>query len=42
MKLNTTYLSYHENHQIVKWLWSILEDFDQTSRANFLFFVSGY
>lgn len=29
---------YGPQHPVIKWLWEVLEDFDQKSRSDFLFF----
>lgn len=35
------YRELDENHQMVKWLWAILEGFTNTERVLFMRFVSG-
>lgn len=35
------YRELDENHQLVKWLWSILESFTENERVLFMRFVSG-
>jgi hypothetical protein len=42
MQKNTKYSGgYYEGSQIIKWFWEIINEFDELTRASFLFFVSG-
>jgi len=41
LKENTEYHGYTSNSQVIKWFWEVLEDLEQTQRANLLQFVTG-
>jgi len=41
LKENTEYHGYNSNAQVIKWFWEVMEDIDQTQKANFLQFVTG-
>jgi len=41
LKENTEYHGYDSNSQVIRWFWEILEDMDNTQRANLLQFVTG-
>jgi len=41
-KKNTTYNGvFHQNHNVIKWFWSILESFTQAELRRFLLFCTG-
>lgn len=41
LKKVVKYRELDENHQLVQWLWNILENFSNTERILFMRFVSG-
>lgn len=41
LKKVVKYRELDENHQLVQWLWNILENFSNTERVLFMRFVSG-
>lgn len=41
LKRVVRYRELDENHQLVQWLWNILESFSNTERVLFMRFVSG-
>lgn len=41
-KINTTYKSpYTPSHNVIKWFWKVVEEFDQEQLANMLHFCTG-
>src|SRR5690606_15603774 len=39
LRKNTSFAGgFHPNHRMVRWLWEILESFDETQKSAFLFF----
>mmetsp|Transcript_28394 Transcript_28394/g.27340 ORF Transcript_28394/g.27340 Transcript_28394/m.27340 type:complete len:119 (+) Transcript_28394:220-576(+) len=41
LKENTEYQNYSRESAVVKWLWEVLEEFDNSERAEFIQFVTG-
>jgi len=41
LKEYTEYHGYTPDSEIIKWLWELIESFDNTERAEFLQFVTG-
>lgn len=41
LKENTIYTNYTADTPVVKWLFEVLEEFDNSERAEFLQFVTG-
>ena len=41
-KANTTYQTpYNPNNQVIRWFWSVMEEFDQDQLAHILHFCTG-
>ena len=38
---NAKYSGFTENSSVIKWLWEVLNEFNETWKANFLFFLTG-
>jgi len=41
MKENTIYKNYNKNSPVIKWLWEVLEEFNNSERAEFIQFITG-
>jgi E3 ubiquitin-protein ligase HUWE1 len=41
LKENTLYTGYNPNSPVIKWLFEVLEEFDNSERAEFIQFVTG-
>lgn len=41
LKENTIYKNYSKQTPVIKWLWEILEEFNNSERAEFIQFVTG-
>jgi hypothetical protein len=41
MEENTIYDGFSSNDLMIKWLWEILKEYDESNKAKFLFFITG-
>lgn len=41
MKENTIYKNYNQHAKVIQWLWEVLEEFNNSERAEFIQFITG-
>lgn len=41
MKENTIYKNYNAHSKVIQWLWEVLEEFNNSERAEFIQFITG-
>jgi len=41
MKENTIYKNYNQHSKVIQWLWEVLEEFNNSERAEFIQFITG-